>query len=77
MENFWDFNVWGSWNLVAVLIISLLVAQMLKRSIPFLRESLIPTSVLGGGLLILVAGVYKWITGDVMFDTAFSAAAAR
>ena len=71
MENFWDFNVWGSWNLVAVLLISLLVAQMLKRSIPFLRESLIPTSVLGGGLLILVAGVYKWITGDVMFDTAF------
>ncbi len=71
MENFWDFNVWGSWNLVAMLLISLLAAQMLKRSIPFLRESLIPTSVLGGGLLILVAGVYKGITGDVMFDTAF------
>ncbi len=71
MENFWDFNVWGSWNLVAVLLISLLVANMLKRSIPFLRESLIPTSVLGGGLLIVVAGIYKWATGDVMFDTAF------
>ncbi len=71
MENFWDFNVWGSWNLVAVLLISLLVANVLKRSIPFLRESLIPTSVLGGGLLIVVAGLYKWATGDIMFDTAF------
>ena len=71
MDNFWDFNVWGSWNLVAVLLVSLLVANMLKRSIPFLRESLIPTSVLGGGLLIAVAGVFKWATGDVMFDTAF------
>ncbi len=71
MENFWDFNVWGSWNLVAVLLISLLAANMLKRSVPFLRESLIPTSVLGGGLLIIVAGIYKGFTGDVMFDTAF------
>ncbi len=71
MENFWDFNVWGSWNLVAVLLISLLAANMLKRSVPFLRESLIPTSVLGGGLLILVAGIYKGFTGNVMFDTAF------
>ena len=71
MENFWDFNVWGTWNLIAVLLISLLAANMLKRSIPFLRESLIPTSVLGGGLLIVVAGIFKGITGNVMFDTAF------
>ncbi len=71
MENFWDFNVWGSFNLFAVLLVSLLAANMLKRSVKWLRVSLIPTSVLGGGLLIAVAGIYRLITGNVMFDTAF------
>lgn len=71
MGNFWDFNVWSGFNLIAVLLVSLLAANILKKSIRFLRVSLIPTSVLGGGILILVTGVYKLITGDVMFDTAF------
>ncbi|MBE6739894.1 MAG: hypothetical protein E7565_06205 [Ruminococcaceae bacterium] len=70
MENFWDFKVWGFFCVIAVLLISLLVANVLKKSIKFLRVSLIPTSVLGGAVLIIVAGIYKWITGDIMFDTA-------
>ena len=71
MENFWDFSVWGTYNVVAVLLASLLVANILKKSFKFLQASLIPTSVLGGVVLVVVAGVYKLITGDVMFDTAF------
>ncbi len=71
MQNFWDFNVWGEFNVIAILLVSLLAANMLKRKIKFLRVSLIPTSVLGGGLLIIVAGIYKLITDDIMFDTAF------
>lgn len=71
MSNFWDFKVWGSYNLLAVLLMSLLVANVMKRHIKILNASLIPTSVLGGGLLVAVAGVYKLITGDIMFDTAF------
>ncbi len=71
MLNFWDFSIWGSMNLIAALLLSLLAAQCLKRSIPFLRNSLIPNSVLGGLLIIAVAGIYKAITGEIMFDTAF------
>ena len=71
MINFWDFEAWGGLNVIAVLLASLLAASMLKRAFPVLKESLIPTSVLGGGLLILVAGIYKAITGNIMFDTAF------
>lgn len=71
MGNFWEFSTWGFFNLVAVLLVSLLCANVLKKSIPFLRNSLIPTSVLGGGLLILVEAVYKEITGEMLFDTAF------
>ena len=71
MVNFWDFEAWGGFNVIAVLLVSLLAASMLKRAFPILKASLIPTSVLGGGILILVAGIYKLITGDIMFDTAF------
>ena len=68
MDNFWDYNVWGSILLFSVLLGSLLVGKLLRKAIPGLRESLIPTSVLGGGILIIVAAIYKAITGNVMFD---------
>lgn len=71
MESFWDFSVWGAINLFAVLLMSLLVATILKNTVKFLRVSLIPTSVLGGAILLAIAGVYKLITGDGLFDTAF------
>lgn len=71
MINFWDFSVWGSFMLFAVLLASLLLANILKKTVPFLEKSLIPTSVLGGGILLVIAMVYKAITGETMFDTAF------
>ena len=71
MTNFWDFSSWGFFNLVAVLLASLLAANMLKRSIPLLEKSLIPTSVLGGGILLVISATYNAISGEEMFDTAF------
>lgn len=71
MVNFWDFSSWGFFNLMAVLLASLLVSNMLKRSIPWLEASLIPTSVLGGGILLVVSVIYNNITGNEFFDTAF------
>lgn len=70
MGNFWDYNVWGWILLFGVLLGSLLVGNILKKTIPFLQDSLIPTSVIGGAILLIVAAIYKGITGDVMFDTA-------
>ena len=29
MSNFWDYNVWGSVNIIAVLLLSLLAANLL------------------------------------------------
>ena len=71
MENFWDYNVWGFFNLLAVLLLSLLAATVLRKTVKGLNESLIPTSVLGGGVLLLVSAIYKLFTGVNMFDTNF------
>ena len=70
MENFWDYNVWGFIILITVLLGSLLGGNILKKAMPALKKSLVPTSVLGGGILLVIAAVYKAFTGEVMFDTA-------
>ena len=69
--NFWDSEVWGFVSLISVLLLSLLIANLLKKSIKLLRVSLIPTSVLGGIILLLCSVVYQLITGELLFDTAF------
>ena len=73
MENFsfWDFEVWGIFNLVAVLLISLLAANSLKKLIPALKRSLIPSSVLGGILLLIASVIYESVTSSNLFNTPF------
>lgn len=71
MANFWDFNVWGFFNILAVLLMSLLAANVLKRRVRFLKNSLIPTSVLGGLLLFVINIVYKSVAEVSIFDTEF------
>ncbi len=71
MSNFWEFEVWGFMNLLALLLGSLLVGNLLKKYVPGLKKLLIPTSVLGGAILILVETVYEGIFGQVMYDTPF------
>jgi ESS family glutamate:Na+ symporter len=70
MTNFWDYDVWSRILLFGVVLGSLLVGNILKKGIPLLRRSLIPTSVIGGVLLLITSSVFKAVTGEVMFDTA-------
>ncbi len=67
MENFWDYSVWGWMTIFGILLGSLLVGNVLRKSIPFLKNSLIPTSVIGGAIILIVELIYKAITGNVMF----------
>ncbi len=68
---FWDFNAWGGVNLLATLLLSLFLANIIKRNIPFLKRSLIPTSVLAGLLLLLITTVIEYITGTNVYYTQF------
>ncbi|MCF0117502.1 MAG: hypothetical protein HUJ61_05570, partial [Bacilli bacterium] len=65
-----DFSAIGSWGflfLLAILIVVLLLANILKKSIPFIRKSLIPTSVLGGLILLIISFTYTMIVGKDEF----------
>ena len=59
MDNFWDFKVWGMFNLVAVILIALVVANILKKKVKFVAKSLIPTSVLAGIILLIISIIYN------------------
>ena len=71
MSNFWDPGVWGVMNIIGILLASLLAASLLKKSVKVLADSLIPTSVLGGGILLLISGTYQLFSGVSLFNTTF------
>ena len=71
MSEFWDVGVWGGMNVFALMLLGMLVATLIKKSVTVLRESLIPTSVLAGGVILLVSGVYKAFSGISLFETPF------
>ena len=68
--DFSAFSAWGTFNIVFVILASMLVGNILKKTLPPLRKSLIPTSVLGGLILLVVSSIYYFCTGDQIFDTA-------
>ena len=71
METFSDYSVWGTINLIAVLLLSLLAANIIKKTVPLLRVSLIPTSVLGGAILLIISLIYSAVTDKYIFNTGF------
>ena len=64
----WDFslNSYGSvWSFIVQIMLLLgflVLGNMLRRSIPFLRKSFIPSALIGGVLLILVSAFVKWVS---------------
>lgn len=66
-HNFWDASVWSMMVEFTIVLVGMLTANMLRRLIKPLRQSLIPSSVLGGFLILIANLVYKHFTGDSMF----------
>ena len=66
--NFWDGEIWSFIVTMALLFGAMLLANMLRRKIRFLRRSLIPSAVLGGFLVLILDSVYKKFAGVSMFS---------
>jgi len=65
--HFWDSSVWALMIEVTILLVGMLTANMLRRLIRPLRQSLIPSAVLGGFLVLFGNLIYKEITGSALF----------
>ena len=66
--SFAELNVWTFIMVFAVLLASMLVAAALKRFIPALNKTLVPVSVLGGILLLIISTIVYFAAGDYLFN---------
>ena len=57
--NLWDANVWSFVITMTLLFISMIIANTLRNTIPALRRLMIPSSVLGGFILLIVNTIFK------------------
>ena len=58
--NLWDADVWSFVLTLSLLFAAMIAANILRRVCPFIRKALIPSSVLGGFLLLLANAVARW-----------------
>lgn len=65
--NYSNLNVWGFLIIIAVLLISLLIGNILRHFIPGLKKTLIPVSVMGGGILLIISTVTYYCTDHCYF----------
>ncbi len=66
--DFSAFSVWAFLLIVAILLGSMLLASILKRFIPALDKTLIPVSVLGGIILLVISTITYYAAGDYLFN---------
>ncbi len=72
--HFWSPNMWSFVLITTVLMVAMIVANILRRKLTFIRKLMIPSSVLGGFLLLLTAYILKLITkSETTFLTNYSA----
>ena len=57
--NLWDTNVWSFVITMTLLFVSMIVANILRNTIPALRRLMIPSAVLGGFILLIVNTICK------------------
>ncbi len=68
MTDFWDFNAWGAFLVITILLVALLIANIIKKALPFMKNTLLPTSVLAGVMLLIFDAIWTGCTGGSFFD---------
>ena len=67
-SSFWDIQIWSFVITLAILFAGMLLANLLRRMIPGLRRSLLPSAVLGGFLILFADSIFEAIFGHSMFN---------
>ena len=70
----WDFTlanygpVWGFLSQLGLLLMFLMLGNILRRTVPLFRKCLVPSALLGGGLLLIVDIICKRGFGFMLVD---------
>ena len=66
--SFSELSVWTFIMVFGALLVSMLIASTLKHFVPALQKTLIPVSVLGGILLLVISTVVYFTAGEYLFN---------
>lgn len=69
VSSFGDDSVWKAFVQVFILVAALLLGNLIRRVIPFMRKSLIPSALIGGTIVLLlkfIPAVNNFIDNDLM-----------
>ncbi|MCQ2550992.1 MAG: hypothetical protein MJ146_02205 [Clostridia bacterium] len=66
--NFWDSSIWSFIITLTVLLSAILLANLIRRRVRFIQDSLIPSAVLGGFIVLLFNSIFKAWFGHPMLD---------
>ncbi len=66
--NYSELGVWAFIMIIAVLLFSMLLGNVLRTLIPGIKKTLIPVSVMGGMLLLIISTVTYYCAGDYFFN---------
>ncbi len=70
----WDYSFWDFYVQLGILMVAILVANTLRRKIPFIRKSLLPSSVMGGLMVLIlrfIPAFDRLINQEFMTNAAF------
>ena len=67
--NLWDRDMWSFVLTVSLLLTAMIVAVVLRNTFSFVRRALIPSSVLGGFLLLIANYVARQVFGLSLYST--------
>ena len=68
--NFWNTGVWSFVITMTILFGAMMFANILRNLVPAIRRLMIPSSVLGGFLLLLAEELWQAVMGTPLFNTA-------
>ena len=52
--NFWDYNIWSTLVQLLVVLLSILLGNVIRRKVKFIKNSLLPASVIGGTIIFIL-----------------------
>lgn len=52
--NFWDYSIWSTLVQFSIVLLSILLGNVIRRKVKFIKNSLLPASVIGGTIIFIL-----------------------
>ena len=68
--NLWDTGVWSFVVTITILFSAMMLANILRNTVKFIRRLMIPSAVVGGFIILVINFAVKELTGTALLESA-------